>query len=193
MRIKDRIGVTAEEFAAVWGLDKTTVFKHMRQGWCPWPRSHQNTGRRNHPLYTTWADMKQRCYNPSNRNYPDYGGRGIKVCARWYIDFTSFIEDMGERPDGHTLDRIDNNGDYSPDNCRWSSRKQQANNRRNGLLLTNPSTGQTKTLAEWAEQFDINERTIRSRYNLLNIRDFDMLFCKDKLPHGSKEARRVVD
>lgn len=80
--------------------------------------------------YHSWCSLKQRCLNPKATGYKDYGGRGIKVCGRW-LSFENFLEDMGERPVGKTLDREDNDGNYEPDNCIWSTAKEQANNRRN--------------------------------------------------------------
>lgn len=86
----------------------------------------------NTPTYYSWAGMKSRTLNPKDTSFKDYGGRGITVCERW-MDFRDFLEDMGVRPEGKTLDRIDVDGDYELANCRWASPKQQAANKRNSL------------------------------------------------------------
>lgn len=83
-----------------------------------------------HPLYGVWSDMKRRCYNSKRSDYARYGGKGIKVCERWRRSFAAFLADMGERPPGHSLERIDSTGDYEPGNVRWATATEQARNRR---------------------------------------------------------------
>lgn len=83
-----------------------------------------------HPLYRTWQGMLNRCRNPNNPAFKYYGGRGIAVCQRWRDSFEDFVSDVGERPEGMTLDREDTDGDYDPDNCRWADSNTQAKNRR---------------------------------------------------------------
>lgn len=111
-------------------------------------------------IYKIWDGMYQRCNNKKCKDYPTWGGRGIGVCARW-SDFVKFYEDMGEAPAGMSLDRVDNNGPYSKENCRWATWKQQQRNRRTNKLLTHK--GQTKTMAEWIEETGINKNTFEWR------------------------------
>lgn len=105
--------------------------------------------------------MKSRCNNPAHTDYPNYGGRGIKVCDRWKYSFEAFFADFGLIPDGMTIDRIDVNGDYEPGNCRLASPTVQARNKRNNALATHD--GVTLTLREWSERLNLTYSTLRAR------------------------------
>lgn len=109
---------------------------------------------------TSWGQMLARCYDPKNHKYPRYGGRGIRVCDRW-ICFRLFIEDMGERPKNMTLNRIDNDGDYCPENCEWATHKEQAQNRGNNKNLT--FQGKTMCITQWARELGVTRESIRNR------------------------------
>lgn len=114
-----------------------------------------------HPLYDTWRGMIERCRNPGHVRWHRYGGRGVSVCDRWKRSFWNFVEDMGEKPAGTTLDRKDNDKGYSPDNCRWSTSRTQ---RRNGLRVTWVThRGQTLCITDWAAHLGVNRTTLRSR------------------------------
>lgn len=114
---------------------------------------HQST-------YRSWKDMRGRCYNENDSDFSDYGGRGITVCERW-SEFAEFIADMGPRPKGKTLDRIDVNGNYEPENCRWADAKTQANNKRSNHLIE--YHGETRTLMQWCDKFAIDPAKVRYR------------------------------
>ena len=113
------------------------------------------------PEYAIWQDMRSRCYNKNNEKYRIYGARGITVCDRWNNSFEFFLNDMGSKPDGMSIDRIDNNGNYEPNNCKWSTAKEQANNTRTNHYITIDS--ETKTLAQWSDISGIDAPTIRYR------------------------------
>lgn len=117
--------------------------------------------------------MKHRCYYSNSINYKNYGGRGITVCDRWLNSFINFLEDMGQRPKGTQLDRINVNGNYTPENCRWASRKQDSRNRRTTTLLT--LNGVTKTSVDWSEELGINLQLIGNRH-LRGCSDEDCLY-----------------
>lgn len=116
-------------------------------------------------LYRIWANMVNRCNNEHNPRWPDYGGRGIGVYESWmdYINFRNWALQNGYE-DTLTIDRIDNNGNYSPDNCRWVDDFVQANNKRNNHLVT--YRGETKTLSEWAEVLGFPYKTLHHRFSL---------------------------
>lgn len=115
--------------------------------------------------YSAWRSMQSRCYNNKMKWFHRYGGRGITVCDRWLESYDNFLLDMGRKPTPkHSLDRIDNDGDYSPANCRWANQKVQTNNTCRTILLT--AGGITKTLMEWSESSGIIHGTIRSRLRL---------------------------
>lgn len=97
--------------------------------------------------YTSWQSMLRRCNNTKDDHFPDYGGRGISVCARWSASFEAFLSDMGVRPDKCTLDRKDVNGNYEPENCRWATSQQQSRNRRSNVMLT--AFGKTQCINDW--------------------------------------------
>lgn len=111
--------------------------------------------------YESWSAMKHRCTNVNHAAYKHYGGRGITVCPQWRESFESFLGDLGERPVGFSLDRIDPNGNYEPGNCRWASPRIQGNNRRSNRWLN--CNGITLTLSEWAEVTGLRVTTIRER------------------------------
>jgi hypothetical protein len=109
-------------------------------------------GMANTPEYKTWTGMLDRCNNKKTPSYRDYGGRGIQVCESWK-KFENFYKDMGKRPKGTSIDRIDVNGDYCSENCRWATRQIQNNNTRKNKYITH--NGETKTLSEWSRVYNI--------------------------------------
>lgn len=114
--------------------------------------------------YTAWDHMKSRCSNPKYKNYHNYGGRGITVCERWLKSFENFYQDMGPAPTiKHSLDRLNNNGNYEPSNCKWSTCIEQQRNRRDNIKIV--YNGCEKTLAEWAEIYKLKYRLFRDRIN----------------------------
>ena len=124
--------------------------------------SHSVPYSTNTPEYQVWLSMKERCNNPKSRSYKSYGARGITVCDRWRYSFENFLEDVGKRPsDRHSIDRIDNNGDYEPANCRWATTKEQSNNKRQTVFITYKGT--TKPRSIWAEELNIKPSTLRTR------------------------------
>ena len=123
-------------------------------------------GRYNTPAYNSWRGMKDRCTNPKHSAYARYGGRGITVCDRWLESFENFYADMGERPSKqHTLDRINNDGPYSPENCRWATWEEQANNRRNNVWIE--FQGERLSAAQWRKRLGVvsDLHAVAKKYN----------------------------
>lgn len=113
--------------------------------------------------HNSWRLMLARCYDLKCKSFSDYGGRGIKVCARWRHSFENFLADMGERPEGTTIDRKDNDGNYCKTNCRWAGPLQQSNNSRHNRRIR--VGNQVKNISEWSRHSGINAMTIKNRLN----------------------------
>ena len=132
------------------------------QGSCGCRKSRTKHSIGGTPEYKTWHRMISRCTNERDPSYARYGGRGITVCKRWLDSVEAFVEDMGKRPGGgYSLDRIDNNGNYEPENCRWANANEQTNNRSNTAHIT--LHGQRLPLTEWARKMGIDYRVVHSR------------------------------
>jgi hypothetical protein len=120
-----------------------------------------------HPLYSVWSGMIYRCENKNSSAYKYYGARGIQVCVEWRESFEAFVRDVGERPPGTSLGRIDNDGWYSPQNCRWETPEQQANNTSGNVLVT--VYGETKTVTQWAKQLEVPDSKLRAPHVMWNL------------------------
>lgn len=123
-------------------------------------QTHTTHGMSNTPTYRSWMCMKRRCLDSTNDSYANYGGRGISICERWN-KFENFLADMGVRPKGMTIDRIDHDGDYTPENCRWADAKTQHTNTRANVEIT--FGGRTQCLAAWADELGIRRNTLQKR------------------------------
>jgi len=124
--------------------------------------TRERHGMNKSPEHRAWVHMKQRCTNPRKREWPHYGGRGITVCDRWMNSFVAFFSDVGPRPSpGHSLDRIDVNGNYAPDNVRWATHQQQVENTRTARFVT--IDGKTQTISAWEREKGLSNGQVRSR------------------------------
>jgi len=157
------------------GATKVVAYKHLRSGStvsCGCYRNEMNArpkvhghskaaGRGRSPTYITWEGMKQRCHNPAANGYTEYGARGITVCDSWRESFERFLADMGERPDGMTLDRIDNDRGYEPDNCRWATRSDQQSNRKCRRMVEH--NGRSVTVTQLAREHGLSRGVLWHR------------------------------
>ncbi len=149
--------------------------------------THGNTthGQRYSSEYQSWRSMKRRCYDRNNISYKYYGAIGIQVCSRWLNSFSNFFSDMGKKPSLlHTLDRKKTNKGYSKSNCRWATKKEQANNRRNNTIIS--YNGESKTLQFWADKWDVESCAIS--VHLKNGRSIDWI--ADRYESGKKKNHK---
>lgn len=144
-------------------------------------------GRKFTPEYNAWQLMKDRCLNPNNNYYQNYGGRGISVCQRWAGSFPNFLEDVGNRPsDRYSLDRVDVNGNYEPGNVRWATRAEQAVNKRNNVRMK--VGDENLTVAEWCRSLSVAAATI---YRHLNAgRDMEWIVTRYRDPEYAPNCRK---
>jgi hypothetical protein len=134
-----------------------------------------------HPVHRVWREMIQRCTNPKSKRYATYGGRGIKVCARWMNSFEKFLSDVGPRPPGvgkggralYSIDRKDNDGDYKPKNVKWSTTIEQSRRTSRSRFLT--ADGETMLLCDWARRLEVNTSAILFRVNQMGLSEQEAL------------------
>jgi hypothetical protein len=152
---------------------EATTARNTTHGFCKFPE------------FSVWRGMLQRCYNRKRTCFDRYGGRGIFVCQEWRENFLQFLKDMGSRPSAkHTIERKENNGPYSPDNCVWATAKQQAQNRRPSHFITH--NGERLTVAQWSDKTGINYGTLMARIKC--GKTGDLLFSKYKHPRRGKNV-----
>lgn len=141
--------------------------------------------------YSSWRSMKRRCFEPSHPSYANYGGRGITVDPSWIDSFENFLRDVGERPSrGHSLERIDPDGNYTKDNCTWATATEQSRNRRSNMMIT--IGGETKALSAWCEEFDTSFFMVYQRIRRGWPAELALKTPKGVVP-VSLEEDRVVD
>lgn len=121
-------------------------------------RTHGMTGLRE---YSIWKNIKSRCFNKSNPRYERWGGRGITMCERWALSFTDFLADMGSCPEKFSIDRINNDGNYEPGNCRWASPQEQANNTRRNIIVEHE--GRRQNVSQWARELGLKPVNVHHR------------------------------
>lgn len=175
--------VVAECRAAHYG--RQLCFKHYQQWW-------RGQGRQSslEPMKALWRAMLSRCYNRKCKAYPRYGGRGVQVCESWRRSFETFYADMGDRPMGRSLDRIDNDGDYTPSNCRWATPSEQNNNQQSNRVIV--YNGVAYTLAQLARKTGLRAGTLRARVVDLGWSIADAVEIAPVPGRGRGDAKRIL-
>jgi hypothetical protein len=144
----------------------------------------------NTPTHKIWQGVRKRCLQKTAHNYHRYGGRGIQLCARWN-DFLNFLADMGERPDGMTIERLDNNGDYEPGNCRWSTHAEQASNRRNNIFING------ETISNFCRRLGLKMKSFHHYYRIVNLPLEEAVSKASTLanprPKGRLKGERIIN
>lgn len=153
-----------------------------------WAITHGHTSERNHsPEYKCWNSMKSRCNNKKNDRYYDYGGRGISVCDQWNNSFETFLKDMGPRPSlKYSLERIDNDKNYTPDNCVWRTMQQQSRNKRSNRLLE--KNGLKMVIVDWAKRWGIAYQVIQQ--SIKRHGSFDYIYTRHEI-NKIKQTNRL--
>lgn len=142
--------------------------------------------------YNSWRAMRKRVLYGSEADIKYYANKGISICQRWLDSFDNFVDDMGERPEGTTLDRINPNGNYEPSNCRWATMRVQQNNKFD--LTEIKHDGQIKTIGEWAFELDLDERqknTVYKRHSKYGAKTYDELFCDNLYSYRKSQEKHV--
>lgn len=158
--------LAAEHLQAMQQLKQGTAARKAasRAAYTQWLVGMQVDGvsKTRHPMWNMWRMMLRRCERPANHNYQYYGGRGIRVCTRWRESFAAFVEDMGPRPSGrHSVDRIDNDGDYEPGNCRWATQSEQLDNRPATVVYRATLAGRTARVAQWCRVLGVSPNPVK--------------------------------
>lgn len=192
----------AEKYNCSYNCIRSYIYKHKidykQQDIQGENNPNYKHGGKNTRLFYIWQNMRDRCTRKKNKQYKDYGARGIKVCIEWETSFVAFKDWALKHGYGETLtiDRIDNNKGYCPDNCKWSNKYEQNNNKRNSRLIT--YKGETKTLAQWCKLLNLNYGTITSRLHRSKM-PVDLLFSKEnfnkdkKLYKALKQGKELLD
>lgn len=165
-------------------LNLENHYIHGQSGCCK-----KNNGKGT-PTYESWTAMKARCYHKRGKDYGHYGARGIVVCDAWKQSFLTFLKDMGERPEGKSLGRINNDGNYEPGNCRWETNLEQQNNRRSNRWIE--FKGQRKTAIQWARFLNVGYSRFLRKLNKYGMNDAWIIPCSQNAISATKTGESFL-